>query len=81
MSIPCIFNEIFELEQCEECHIKVITVIVITIAVFELGIFFILINSADKEGSNKRSEGKSVHVENCCAVRPTGWASLTLGQW
>lgn len=75
MSIPCIFNEIFELEQCEVPYKEVITVIVITIAVFELGIFFILINSADKKGSNKRSEGERVHVENCCAVRPTGWAS------
>lgn len=60
MSIPCIFNEIFELEQCEVPYKEVITVIVITIAVFELGIFFILINSADKKGSNKRSEGERV---------------------
>ena len=39
---------------------EVITAIVIIIAVLELGIFFILINSADKKQGNSRSKGERV---------------------
>lgn len=60
MSIQCIFNEISELEQHEVPYKEVITAIVITIAVLELGIFFTLINSADKKQGNSRSKGERV---------------------
>ena len=60
MSIQCVFNEISELEQYEVPYKEVITAIVITIAVLELGIFFTFINSADKKQGNSRSKGERV---------------------
>lgn len=60
VSSQCIFSEISELEQCEVPFKEVITAIVTTIAVLELGIFFILINSADKKQGNSRSKGERV---------------------